>query len=333
MRTDETATRHRKRKGVAKNSKTKVDGDDLHKDLDALFKLPLAEFTGARNTLAAGLKKSGRGDDAARVKGLAKPPISAWAVNQLYWNHRASFDRLIASGERFHAAQSSGKVAEMRTALGARREALMLLSDLATSLLQEADHNPSLDIIRRVTSTLEAMSAYASRSDAPRAGRLTHDVDPPGFESFGSFVPAPGLRKIPPPPPPVKQQQESARATQPRIATAQNARRLEEKRKANIAAAKVSLQRAKRALATARSKVQSLEGAQRKAEAEAEKAEKLKRDLERSLEKAKVALEAAARRARSIAAEAEEAATALDDAEGTFAAASNQLETLSRESS
>ena len=111
------------RDGEPKGSQTKVEGDELDDDLDALFRLPLAEFTDARNTLAARLKKSGRGEDAVVVKALAKPPVSAWAVNQLYWNHREAFDRLIASGERFHKAQTSrsaGKVADMRTARGAR---------------------------------------------------------------------------------------------------------------------------------------------------------------------------------------------------------------------
>src|SRR5687768_4591616 len=95
---------------------TKVELDD---ELDALFKVPLAEFTGARNTLAARLKKSGRGDDATLVKALGKPSVSAWAVNQLYWNHRKEFDQLISSGERFHKAQTSGKIADMRGALEA----------------------------------------------------------------------------------------------------------------------------------------------------------------------------------------------------------------------
>src|SRR5437762_13844445 len=88
--------------------------DKLETDIEALFKLPLAEFTGARNTLAAQLKKGGSGDEAVRVKALAKPPVSAWAVNQLYWNHREAFDQLTASGERFHKAQTSGKIADMR---------------------------------------------------------------------------------------------------------------------------------------------------------------------------------------------------------------------------
>src|SRR5216683_690613 len=123
----------------------------LEDDVDALFRLPLAEFTGARNTLAARLKKAGRDNEAGEadlVKALVKPSISAWTVNQLYWKHREAFDRLIASGEHFHKAQSSrlaGKLADMRTALDTRREALTQLSDLATSLLRDAGHNPSLD--------------------------------------------------------------------------------------------------------------------------------------------------------------------------------------------
>jgi hypothetical protein len=39
----------------------------LEDDIDALFRLPLAEFTGERNTLAARLKKEGRRNDADRV--------------------------------------------------------------------------------------------------------------------------------------------------------------------------------------------------------------------------------------------------------------------------
>src|SRR2546421_2459884 len=179
------------------NTKGKV-GDDV----DSLFRLPLAEFTTARNTLAAQLKKAGRGDEAVLVKALVKPSISAWAVNQLYWNHRDAFDRLIASGEHFHKAQSSrrgGTLADMRTALDARREALSQLSALATALLRDAGpnpgQNPTPDTTRRITTTLEAMSAmsamsaYSSRSEAPRPGRLTHDVDPPGFEAHASFIP------------------------------------------------------------------------------------------------------------------------------------------------
>src|ERR671927_1351224 len=153
----------------------------LEDDIDALFRLPLAEFTGERNALAARLKKEGRRNDADRVKLLAKPSVSAWAVNQLYWDHREAFDQLMASGKRLRPAQKlrlAGKVASVRDSLDARREALVHLSDLAAELLRDAGSNPSLDTLRRVTTTLEALSTLP---DGPTPGRLTQDLDPPSF--------------------------------------------------------------------------------------------------------------------------------------------------------
>ncbi len=153
----------RESNGTGKENET---SGKLEGDVDALFRLPLAEFIAARKTLAARLKQVGRGDEADRVKALVKPSISAWAANQLYWKHRETFDRLIATGQRFRKAQTSGlagKVAEMRGALDARREALSDLSRLATELLRDAGHNPTLDTMRRITTAREAMSAYASR--------------------------------------------------------------------------------------------------------------------------------------------------------------------------
>ena len=333
--------------------------DELETDLDVLFTLPLTEFTGERNALAARLKKSGRGDEATVVKALAKPPVSAWAVNQLYWNHRETFDQLLASGERVHKSQASGKVADMRAALDARREALNDLSDLAASLLRDAGpnpgQNPSLDIIRRITNTLEAMSAMcdgASRSDAPRPGRLTHDVDPPGFESLASWMPAGGMQRAEarketggrrqtagatgetPKRGRLDQKSSSgpsSHATRQKVTTKDDIRQAEEKRKALIAEAKVSLVDAKRSLAQARARAQRLEAAQKKADAEAKKAEKHRHDAEHSLEKAKAASEDAAERARSVAVEVEEAASAVEDAERDIEKASKELEALSRE--
>src|SRR2546430_10783838 len=161
----------------------------LDDDFDALFKLPLTEFVGARKALAARLKQNGLGSEAESVKALAKPSISAWTVNQLYWRHRDAFDELIATGQRFHKAQVTGKMVNMREALDARRDALSHLSDLATEALRDAGHNPSLDTLRRIANTLEALSAYTSLADGPSLGRLTEDIDHTGFDSLSSFPP------------------------------------------------------------------------------------------------------------------------------------------------
>jgi hypothetical protein len=290
----------------------------LDDEIDDLFRLALAEFTGARNALAARLKKEGRPNDADRVKLLGKPSISAWTVNQLYWNHREEFDQLIATGKRFRATpRRGGKVTD---SLDARREALVQLSDLAAELLRDGGHNPSPETLHRVTTTLEALSAHALLGDGPTPGRLTGDVDPPSFESLASLMS--GGRSIEPAP--VK----SGGATTKKATVIADVRKLHQ---AKIAAAKVSLQDAKRSLNDARVRAQSLESAQKKANAEAKDAEKYRREAEQRLEKASEASKAAARRAQSIAAEAEVAAEALEDAKRTFAEATQELESLLRE--
>lgn len=319
---------------------------NLEDDVDALFKLPLAEFTGARNDLAARLKREGRANDSNFVKALAKPSISAWAVNQLHWNHREAFDRLLSTSQRFRQSQTShtaARMADLRGSLDARGEALSHLSDLATVLLREAGHNPTPDTIHRITTSLEALSAHATLSDGPTPGRLTQDVDPPGFASFASLIPGADttkrneeLTRVTP------SQKSGGAAAKTRQATpTANAQKVsdEETRRAKIAAAKVSLQEARRSLTEGQRRAQRSEAAQKKAHAEAKKAdvearqaEKHLRDAEQRFNKANAASQDAAHRAERISAEAKEAAQAVEDAERTIEKASKELELLLQES-
>jgi hypothetical protein len=305
----------------------------LENDLDALFRLPVAEFTAARNALAVQLKKDGRRDESDRVKALGKPSISAWAVNQLYWQHREAFDRLIATGQRFRQAQTSGraaKVADMREALDARREALSQLSDLATALLREAGSSPTPETIHRITTTLEGMSASASFPDAQRPGRLTRDVDPPGFESFASLIPGAGITKTKEEPVRVTSSQKSGRGPSPRGKgePASGPSQFEQTRQAKIAAAKVSLQEAKSLVVEVSAKAKSLEIAQKKANADVKETERQRREAEARFEKARVASEEAIRSAQNIASEVERAEKAVEEAKRTVDRAAKELEKL-----
>ena len=307
----------------------------LDDDVDALFRLPLGEFVGARKTLAARLKKDGLANEANRVNALPKPSISVWAVNQLFWHHRDQFDRLIAAGHRFRKAHASrsGRVEELNEALGARREALNQLSELATTLLREAGHSPTLETMRRIATTLEAMSAYAALPDGQAAGRLTKDLDPPGFESLAPFI-----RVVP-----TQRTKGSARTslanksdsaatrTRQTSATIKKARRVEETRQTKSAAAKALLQTARRSLVDARAKAHSLSAAQKKADAEVRNADKEKREAEQRFKAASAAFTEAAVRAQNIAREAERAANAVEEAEGAVERASKELESLFRE--
>jgi len=321
----------------------------LDDEIDALFRLPLAEFTSARNALASRLKKDGRANDAERVKLLTKPSISAWTVNQLYWEQREAFDELMAIGKRFRSgptSRSTNKAANMRDSLDARREALANLSDLATELLTDAGHSPTPDTIRRITTTLEALSAYALLGDGPVPGRLTNDVDPPSFESLASLMSGGGaigasrqtdhasdsapLGRSRTAGLATRGTGKTATAAAPKISAADEQRKI---RQAKITAAKVSLQDAKRSLVDARTTAQSLETQQKRARAAAKEAETERREAEALLQKATAACEAAARRAQTINDELAEAAQSVEDAKRSVEEATKELESLLRESS
>jgi hypothetical protein len=319
---------------VRKIGKHEGDGLDrkLEDEIDGLFTLPLSEFTGARNSLAARLKQQGRGNDAARVKLLAKPSISAWAVNQLYWEHRDAFDELVATGKRLrpsHKSRQAGKAADMRESLDARRDALTDLSELATEVLQEAGHSSTPDTLRRIVTTLEAMSAYALLPDGPTPGRLTNDVDPPSLESLATLMSRTRADDEDEEPEPSRQSAKSAN-TRAAPATPGQVRRIEEFRQAKIAAAKTALQDAKRLLTDARARAQSLESAQKKANAEVKAAEKRRRQAESLLEKATALYEEAVADAETVESDAREAARAIDDAKRAVEDATKDLESLLR---
>ena len=300
--------------------------------IDALFKLPLTEFIGARKELAARLKKGGDSDEAERVKALTKPSISVWTVNQLYWNHRDEFDELVSTGQRFRKAQAAGKMVNMREALDARREALAQLSGLATEILRDAGHNPSLDALRRITTTLEALSSLASFSRETTPGRLTQDIDPPGFDSFGSFTTSAVTTVRPPKPQAVSPSKKSATvSTKNQQKETADAKRDKESRQAKINEAKASLQNAKKALTAAQAQARSLEAAQKRAEAAAREAEKQRLHAEDRLKKANTASAEAAERTDSIAIELAEATTGVAEARRAVEAATRNLETSFRE--
>jgi len=250
----------------------------LDDEIDALFQAPLTEFTAARNALASRLKKAGRIEEAERVKALSKPPVSAWAVNQLYWKHRESFGQLISAVERLgkaHAEQAGGKPADVSGLLAARRDALTHLLRLADALLRDRGHGAAPDTMRRISTTLEALSTYALFSDATQVGRLTHDLDPPGFESLAALIPAAPRRDV---------------SVQPFPKAAPR----QEASPAKVAAAKARLQAAEQALREAESRFEKAKAAAEEAQERAKRladeadaaAQRLK-DAERSVEQAR----------------------------------------------
>jgi DNA repair exonuclease SbcCD ATPase subunit len=318
---------------TASKGKGAGGGEDPSHDIDGLFKLPLAEFTAARNAVAARLKKAGRTPDAEAVKALPKPSVAAWVVNQLYWRQRKEFDHLIDTGERFRKAQAThlaGKSADIRGPLDARRQALSALVHMAADTLKSGGYSATPDMMRRVTSTLEALSTYGALPDAPPAGRLVDDVEPPGFETLAALVPRIGkARRDDEAPTRVltfRQQARAAKATRRKLDPAEEARLQEEERKAQAASARAAVQEAERTLRDARKSAEQAEAALKKAATRAKDVERERAEAEKRFEKAAADAEASRQQARQIAAEAEEAAQAVEDAERGLEKARRQLD-------
>jgi len=144
--------------------------------VQALYRAPHEAFVAERKRLAAELKASGDATGAQRLSKLARPTISAWAVNQLFWHERATFQKLFESAAELRA----GKL----TARDAHRQAVATLSARARKLLAEGGHAVSEGTVRRVEATLAGLAAAGGFAPEPD-GALTKDRDPPGFEAFG----------------------------------------------------------------------------------------------------------------------------------------------------
>ena len=305
-------------------------GED--EEIDALFQLSPPEFVAARNALAAQLKKDGRNEVANFVKALPKPSTSAWTVNQLYWKHRAAFEKLLATGERFRQAQAAklaGKSADLHRLLNERREELSVMARLAAEILHRSSGAAPPGVMRRITASLEALSAYGTLDGAPRAGRLVEDVDPPGFDALAALVPRVGDGSRSTEPSKVLTfQKEVKRSHKGKPRSAEDAREKEKQRQAQLAAAREAKQEASRAVAEAKRAALRAQNELKKAATRAKESEETMVAAEERLQKIASQAHEARQKARRAAVEAESAAQAVEEAERTLERTTRELADL-----
>jgi hypothetical protein len=165
-------------------------------EVERLFGLSPEAFVAARTEAARRLKREGDAEAAARVAALRRPPLSAWAVNQLARGHGPEVERLLEAGARLRAAHQAalagGGAAELRASTRAEREAAAGLVDAAVEILRSAGH-PATDATRdRIAATLHAAAGDPAAAELVRSGRLTHDLDPVGFGTVDALAAAAG---------------------------------------------------------------------------------------------------------------------------------------------
>ena len=152
-------------------------------EIDRLFALSLEEFTAARNALAKRLKQDGDAEQAEQVRGLAKPSVAAWAVNQLAHREPEAVRSLLNLSARLRNAQErslKGERAadELRAAQSEEREVIRTLTRASDALLRGGGRAASGATLERVASLLRA--AAVADPAALREGRLSGDIESTG---------------------------------------------------------------------------------------------------------------------------------------------------------
>ena len=168
--------------------------------IDRLYGLPLDEFTRERDELARRVREEGDAERAAEIKRLRKPSVPAWVVNRLARQRELDMQRLLRAGEQLAGAQVEAIRAQKGDAfVEARRDEQRALEALATGakeILAEAGRGAAA--LDRVLATLRAGSLTEDGRALLKSGRLTEELEPPGFEALaGLGIPTPPSRPGP----------------------------------------------------------------------------------------------------------------------------------------
>jgi hypothetical protein len=165
---------------------------DLEHELDALYALPLEEFTKARNDLASRLRKAHQGEAADEVRALRKPSVAAWAANRLAREHPDLVGALVDAGTRLRQVQQgalAGKDARNDVADASARERDAVRA-LLTAAREELGPRGTPQLLDRLGQTLRAAAVDSDLARTLTSGRLTEEAQAVGFGPLEAVPPA-----------------------------------------------------------------------------------------------------------------------------------------------
>jgi hypothetical protein len=165
---------------------------DVDRELDALFDLPLEEFTKARNDLATRLRKAHQSEAAAEVRALKKPTVVAWAANRLARDEPQLTTALLEAGERLRDTQQralggNAKHDELADAAAAERETIR---SLLTAARKHFGDRATSAVLDKLSQTLRAAAVDEPARTLLQRGRLTEELKAVGFGPLEAVKPA-----------------------------------------------------------------------------------------------------------------------------------------------
>jgi hypothetical protein len=173
--------------------------DGIEDIVDELLALPPEGFTEARNAAARRLRAEGRRDAADAIKGLPKPAVSLWALNQLAHEQPSLVETFLRSADQLREAYRSG--GDIRAASSPEREAEARVVSAATDLVRAGGKKVTEAVLDRLRQTMRAAAADAEIASALRDGRLLREPAVPSIDELLGSMPraarAPTSKSVP----------------------------------------------------------------------------------------------------------------------------------------
>ena len=255
---------------------------ELDQELERLYALPPSEFISARDELAKRLRAEQRREQADEVKRLRKPTVTVWLVNRLAHERELEVQRLLRAGEALAQAQveaAGGQSEGFRQARQDEQLALERLAEAAREIAGREGIAPAA--VDRAGQTLRAASLTDEGRKLLKRGRLSEELEAPGFEALTT------LAGVTPRRPPKKPPQKPA----PRDERAERRRALEQAReqvrqlRAEEGEAAAAARSAEREAERAEREASTLRGRAGEARAAADAAEQRRAATEREVER------------------------------------------------
>ena len=158
--------------------------NELPKEARPLLAAAPGDFVDERNRLARRLRDDGRGEEAASVAALRKPPPVVLAANRAAQSRPQAAKGAARAAER--AAKRLGSDSEAREELEAQ---LRLLEDVAIAFLGTDGKPASDDAGRRLRDLLRNAVANEETRTALARGVLEAEPDPAGFVAYAGIKP------------------------------------------------------------------------------------------------------------------------------------------------
>jgi hypothetical protein len=168
-----------------------ADTIDVDERTARLYSTPPEDFVKIRSEGTRELKAAGQQDAAADFAKLAKPSVSAWAVNLLATQRSDVIDDIVGRGEELRDAHTGGGGAkQIRAAHQARQDAIRRATDVAVEL---TGRQVSESHRGEIAATLEAASSDAAVASEVRRAQLARPLEAPtGFGTLDRLTVIPG---------------------------------------------------------------------------------------------------------------------------------------------